>query len=218
MRTLENPNLSAADIAWLFKTGDSQCITLSVDDIGGANTITVTGSDDGVTYTNYTAIYKFDAAGVMSANGGATIAANGRFLIDVNGKAYIKIAVTTYAAGVVKTRAVEGYENIHRGVYNMIATGLTAQGTTQAAGWPIRAQYNVFSVVAAGANAATLPAGLGLDVSVAVKNTDSADDMTVFPPVGGSINGGTVNAGFTVVHAATPTRFVSDGAGNFWTF
>jgi len=69
--------------------------------------------------------------------------------------------------------------------------GLTAAGTTQATALLISGDLNVFSTVASGAGC-ILPVG-GENDTYSIIN-DGANALLIYPPVGGTINGGAVNA------------------------
>jgi hypothetical protein len=75
-------------------------------------------------------------------------------------------------------------------------TGITATGTTQATAYAIGAVNSIFSIVASGAGAILPTAIQGGDEFTAVNQ--GANSLTVYPPLGGTINNGTVNAGVTV--------------------
>jgi len=69
--------------------------------------------------------------------------------------------------------------------------GLTATGTTQATALLISGDLNVFSTVASGTGC-ILPVG-GENDTYSIIN-DGANALLIYPPVGGTINGGAVNA------------------------
>lgn len=74
-----------------------------------------------------------------------------------------------------------------------VVSGLTASATqTQAAGTALTAAVNLVATCATAGNALTLPVAARGD-EVIVHNGGAAS-ANVFPPVGGSINGGTANA------------------------
>lgn len=83
-----------------------------------------------------------------------------------------------------------------------VATGLTAAGANQAAATAVSAATNVFGTVAA-STGARLPVGT-LGDEVFIRNA-GASALSVYPPVGGTINGGGTNAvdGTTVAAAAS---------------
>lgn len=96
---------------------------------------------------------------------------------------------------------------------------LTAAGTTQATAWPIQNEYAEFGTVAAGSGA-VLPTsqfigGLTPGDTFTVANM-GANALLVYPPVGGKINLGAANAGFSVASGKVATFTVSvTGTLNF---
>lgn len=87
--------------------------------------------------------------------------------------------------------AVQGQGNI----------GLIGLGTTQATALPIHSPLNVFSSVPSGTGAVlpgALPSGMMQGDSCLVVNNDSTNALLVYPPVGGTINQLSANAGFSV--------------------
>ena len=75
--------------------------------------------------------------------------------------------------------------------------GIAATSTTQGTAYAIGAVNSVFSVVAAG-GAAILPNALQTGDELTVANL-GANALTVFPPVGGTVNNGAQNAGVSVL-------------------
>lgn len=111
--------------------------------------------------------------------------------------------------GLLKDMVGAGVQS-HRGqaINGSVATGLTAAGNNQATGLALTASINVFGTVAASAGA-VLPLGRAGD-SVTVRN-GGANALSVYPPVGGSINGGSTNAAVSVAATkATLLQCVSE--------
>lgn len=77
-----------------------------------------------------------------------------------------------------------------------VADLLTATGTVQGNALPITEEMNVFTVVAAGTGA-ILRSDLGPGDEQDVANY-GANALLVYPPVGGIIQAGALNAGFSV--------------------
>jgi hypothetical protein len=88
-----------------------------------------------------------------------------------------------------------------------ITTGIVAHGGGgQPNAVPLVTDINQVTTVAAAADSVMLPLGVAGN-EVTVINGAATNALAVFPPVGGSINGGTVNASVSVA-AATLTVFV----------
>lgn len=94
-----------------------------------------------------------------------------------------------------------------------LATGLTALGSTQATALPLGAKFNHFGTVGA-STGARLPSDSPLNAEIFVKN-GSGTTLNIYPPVGYSIDGGTVNAAVTL-SGATTVRFIAKGDGNWY--
>lgn len=78
---------------------------------------------------------------------------------------------------------------------NTLAVGLVGVGTTQATATPIPlADYVCFATAAAGTGG-ILTAGGGAEINV---YNGGANALLVYPPVGGNMNQGAANAGFSV--------------------
>lgn len=98
------------------------------------------------------------------------------------------------------------FANTAAAVTGSVATGITAGATqTQAGATPLTASSNVVGTVGTTNDGVILPAGaVGDDVFV---RNSGANTVKVYPPVGGSINGGTANAAVTLAAGAS-TRFL----------
>lgn len=80
-------------------------------------------------------------------------------------------------------------------LHGTVATGLTAAGTNQATGLALINAVNVFGTVGA-SSAAVLPVG-SLSDDVWVRN-GGANALSLFPPVGGTINAIAANTALSV--------------------
>lgn len=91
---------------------------------------------------------------------------------------------------------------------------VAAAGATQAAGTPISGALNVVtSSTTSTAISLTLPKSVAAGDKMHVINT-TAVALTVFPPVGGAINGGTADAS-VALGANKGAVYVSLGGGNW---
>lgn len=213
--TLQNSVLAGTGVIYDGNVVNLKTIVINIDDNGGGSTITFASSADDSSFSNMTTgVYTVDSAGQLVPLGGATATAKGRYTVDVDGINYLKVSVTSYVSGNVISRFQESVTSI-KGLTALFQTGLTAQGNSQASAYPIQARYNQFSTTAA-STGAILPVNVSKSESLFVRN-DGASTLTVYPPVGYKINGGTTNAGVSVA-AGAKAQFVSDGAGNFWQF
>ena len=89
-----------------------------------------------------------------------------------------------------------------RGIAGSLQTGITAGTTqTQAGATPLTAKTNVIGTVGTTNDGVILPVVDPLD-EVFVRNA-GANTAKVYPPVGGSINGGSANAAVTLAAGAS---------------
>ena len=80
-----------------------------------------------------------------------------------------------------------------------VQTGVTAGTTqTQAGATAITGAIATVTVVAADNDGVILPSDMSAQSRVVIANLDSAQDIKVYPPVGGTINGAAANAALTV--------------------
>jgi hypothetical protein len=209
----QNSALAATGVIFQGKVDDINMVVLDILDNGGGSTVTFESSADNTNWSNLTTGVYVLSNGNMAGLGGATTTNRGKFFINVEALTYLRIRVTTYVSGSVRTSFELSTDLIFR-IRNMLQTGLVAQGNSQASALPLQAVFNMFATVAA-STGAILPTGVGRGREVVVRN-GGANALSVFPPVAGHINGGTVNASVNVAAGAV-TRFISDGDGNYWT-
>lgn len=107
-----------------------------------------------------------------------------------------------------------GFADVQRAAMaGSYATGITAGTTqTQAGATALTAAVNVVTVVGTDGDGVILPTRDGGSV-VFVQNADAGQDIKVYPPVGGAIDGGSANAAVTLgegvkafFHYNTPLR------------
>jgi glutamate-1-semialdehyde aminotransferase len=89
-----------------------------------------------------------------------------------------------------------------------VLTGQTANNTTQATATAITADVTVFSTVAS-TGAAILPTGGAADILV--MNGQASNALVVFPPIGGTINGGSANASYSQAVSKCARYVTADG-------
>jgi hypothetical protein len=80
-----------------------------------------------------------------------------------------------------------------------VQTGVTAGTTqTQAGATAITGAIATVTTVAADNDGVILPSDMSAQSRVVIANLDSAQDIKVYPPVGGTINGAAANAALVV--------------------
>lgn len=89
-----------------------------------------------------------------------------------------------------------------------VLTGQSASNTTQATATAITADVTVFSTVVS-TGAAILPAGGAADILV--MNGQATNALVVFPPIGGTINGGSANASYSQAVSKCARYVTADG-------
>lgn len=72
------------------------------------------------------------------------------------------------------------------------SAALTAIGSTQATALALVSDFSIFGTVAASTGAILGARGISFVVN------NGANTLTLYPPVGGNINGGTLNAGISI--------------------
>lgn len=88
------------------------------------------------------------------------------------------------------------------------STGLTATGTSsQAAAFPIVSKCAIFGTVAANSGALLPARGRVLGVN------GGANTLSLYPPVGGNINGGATNAAISI---PAGKAFIAESNGLIW--
>lgn len=97
-----------------------------------------------------------------------------------------------------------------------VQTGITATGSTQATAFAITKDINVVSVSTTGSADGVILPSVGPGYRITVINTDTVDEVKVYPAVGGQINALAVNAAFTVTSGGK-LDFVSVSATQWYT-
>ena len=102
-----------------------------------------------------------------------------------------------------------------REVLGSVATGLTAAGTTQTTALALTADVNSVGTTAL-SSGVILPATASQSDTVVVFN-GGANALEVYPPVGGTINGGATNAGVSLATLkGAEFRCVAASGGLTW--
>jgi hypothetical protein len=90
-----------------------------------------------------------------------------------------------------------------------VLTGQSASNTTQATATAITADITVFSTVVS-TGAAILPVNAGA-ADILVLNGQATNALVVFPPIGGTINGGSANASYSQAVSKCARYVTADG-------
>lgn len=92
-----------------------------------------------------------------------------------------------------------------------IVTGLVATGNSQGTALEVSFRFNHVGTTASSTGVIL---NEGIPNEIFVRNA-GANALNVYPPIGYSIDGGTVNAAFSLA-AGTTGRFLRHTDGNFW--
>lgn len=213
MNILTNVNQAASAVTlWSAKMDDLETLLLRVREINGS-TITVESCADNSSWAAVPYGQQV-TGGTVVDNTTGTITAVGTYVFPVNA-AYVRVRVSTYVGPGNVTIEAEGSAALQNTVLRQFETAITAQGTNQATARPIQAMFTRIGTAAA-STGVILPENLPTLSEVVIRN-GGANAVNVFPPVGKSINGGTVNASLSLgVNASA--RYVCDSSGNYWSF
>lgn len=85
-------------------------------------------------------------------------------------------------------------------ICDSIDTAIAAAGTTAAGATPLVSSVNVLGAVPA-SSGVSLPSEVASGANIKVLN-NTATAVTVYPPLGGTINGGSINAGISLAAAS----------------
>lgn len=95
-----------------------------------------------------------------------------------------------------------------------VATGLTATGTTQATALLLTSAINGFGTVG-GSSGCRLPTGASLGDAYVIYNGGSSS-LSMYPPLGGTINGGSTNAAVALAAGDSATIYCTAKTGLTW--
>jgi hypothetical protein len=106
------------------------------------------------------------------------------------------IAIGSAVAGATSRTTLNGI------VINSITDGINAAGTTQGTAKALTTNINNVTVVTAAAAGVILPTAVA-GMRILVRNSDSADTLSIYPATGGTINALAANAAFTLAAGST---------------
>jgi sugar lactone lactonase YvrE len=172
--------------------------TISVGGTSGTGTITVgqstvsqtTNIQAGATASGSTKTLNIGTAGVS----GSTTAIN----------------IGSAVSGATSTTTLSGL------VIDSISAAVSAAGTTQGTATGLVSNINNVTVVTAAAAGVRLPTAVA-GMRILVRNSDSADTLSIYPATGGTINALSANAAFTLAAGAT-IELVATTTTQWYTF
>ena len=120
------------------------------------------------------------------------------------------ITIGSAVSGATSTTTLNGL------VINSITAAVSAAGTTQGTATGLVSNINNVTVVAVGAAGVRLPTAVA-GMRILVRNSDSADVLSIYPATGGQINALGANVASTLVAGLT-TELVATTATQWYTF
>jgi len=106
------------------------------------------------------------------------------------------IAIGSAVSGATSRTTLNGI------VIDSISAAVSAAGTTQGTATGLVSNINNVTVVATGATGVRLPTAVA-GMRILVRNSDSADTLSIYPATGGTINALAANAAFTLAAGST---------------
>jgi len=106
------------------------------------------------------------------------------------------IAIGSAVSGATSTTTLSGL------VVNSITAAVSAAGTTQGTATGLVSNINNVTVVTAAAAGVRLPTAVA-GMRILIRNSDSADTLSIYPATGGTINALAANAAFTLAAGST---------------
>jgi hypothetical protein len=120
------------------------------------------------------------------------------------------INIGSAVSGATSTTTLSGL------VVNSISAAVSAAGTTQAGATGLVSNINNVTVVATGATGVRLPTAVA-GMRILIRNSDSADTLSIYPATGGTINALAANAAFTLAAGST-TELMATTSTQWYTF
>jgi len=120
------------------------------------------------------------------------------------------IAIGSAVSGATSRTTLNGI------VIDSISAAVSAAGTTQGTATGLVSNINNVTVVATGATGVRLPTAVA-GMRILVRNSDSADTLSIYPATGGTINALSANAAFTLAAGST-IELMATTATQWYTF
>jgi len=173
-------------------------------------TTTVSGT---LTSSSTTTLATSTGAQTVSLGAGATVSGSTKTLnigtAGVSGST-TAINIGSAVSGATSTTTLSGL------VINSITAAVSAAGATQATATALVSNINNVTVVAVGAAGVRLPTAVA-GMRILIRNSDSADVLSIYPATGGQINALGTNVASTLVAGLT-TELVATTTTQWYTF
>jgi sugar lactone lactonase YvrE len=181
--------------------------------IQGGVTASGTGSFNGLSSGGTTTIATATASQTSTFGAGATASGSTKTLnigtAGVSGST-TAINIGSAVSGATSTTTLNGL------VIDSISAAVNAAGTTQGTATGLVSNINNVTVVATGATGVRLPTAVA-GMRILIRNSDSADTLSIYPATGGTINALSANAAFTLAAGAT-IELVATTTTQWYTF
>jgi hypothetical protein len=179
----------------------------------GAVTAGGTGSFNGLSSSGTTTIATSTATQTSTFGAGATASGSTKTMnigtAGVSGST-TTISIGSAVSGATSTTTLNGL------VIDSISAAVSAAGTTQGTATGLVSNINNVTVVTAAAAGVRLPTAVA-GMRILVRNSDSADVLSIYPATGGTINALSANAAFTIIAGAT-IELVATTTTQWYTF
>jgi sugar lactone lactonase YvrE len=177
----------------------------------------ITGSSsttlNSLTSSGTTSLATSTAAQTVALGSGATVSGSTKTLnigtAGVSGST-TTINIGSAVSGATSTTTLNGL------VIDSISAAVSAAGTTQGTATGLVSNINNVTVVATGATGVRLPTAVA-GMRILVRNSDSADTLSIYPATGGTINALAANAAFTLAAGST-IELMATTATQWYTF
>jgi len=181
--------------------------------IAGNLTVGTTSISGTLTSSGTTTLATSTSAQTVSLGAGATVSGSTKTMNI--GTAGVSSSTTTInigsaVSGATSTTTLNGL------VINSISAAVSAAGTTQGTATGLVSNINNVTVVTAAAAGVRLPTAVA-GMRILVRNSDSADTLSIYPATGGTINALGTNTAFTLAAGST-TELMATTATQWYTF
>jgi hypothetical protein len=176
---------------------------------------TLSGTTTATTFSNSGTATLASSTGAQTSSFGAGATTSGTLKTLNIGTAGVSgsttaINIGSAVSGATSTTTLNGL------VIDSISAAVSAAGTTQGTATGLVSNINNVTVVTAAAAGVRLPTAVA-GMRILVRNSDSADVLSIYPATGGTINALAANAAFTIIAGAT-IELMATTATQWYTF
>lgn len=212
--TIGSTSLLTTSVGGTFSTAQVVSFTANASNINvGSSLTTGTWIAGGTSGTGTITLGQSTVSQTTNIQAGATASGSTKTLnigtAGVSGST-TAINIGSAVSGATSTTTLNGL------VINSISAAVSAAGTTQGTATGLVSNINNVTVVATGAAGVRLPTAVA-GMRILVRNSDSADILSIYPATGGTINALAVNAAFTLAPGST-IELMATTATQWYTF